>query len=322
MSLSDDYGYKIRGLDDRADDLQNELESLRTRFGYIDDLESELHSIRREVSSADDKADEVRSSLEELDDDVRSHIADTERALKKLTARIQLMEANLAAADKMPQADFDAFPPSWRTLADLAGRAREARQALLSDRERTTQDSRIRAHTEAVKERDGQYAQVLAAANILATTSYSSRAHQQAGRDFATARSQADHYTRQVNNLAAPARNAQVALTKDSETRARDAELLAEGAQARKKLHWQLRTRISEAIRDRALLPMWFVTVLGPVAPARDTEEWLEAATAVLAYRVTYEITDQVLALGEEPEGYEPARQRWRREISEDLRRW
>jgi hypothetical protein len=71
VSLSDDYSYKIRSLDSRIEDLENDLESLKTSFGYIDDLEHELRSIRSAVSDADDKADEVRSNLEDLDTDAR-----------------------------------------------------------------------------------------------------------------------------------------------------------------------------------------------------------------------------------------------------------
>ncbi|MFI9630816.1 hypothetical protein [Streptomyces sp. NPDC052042] len=67
---------------------------------------------------------------------------------------------------------------------------------------------------------------------------------------------------------------------------------------------------------------MWFVTVLGPVPPAHKTQEWMDLATEVLAYRVTYEITDQAVALGSAPDAYVPRRTEWHREITKDLRRW
>ncbi|MFE0205342.1 hypothetical protein [Streptomyces sp. NPDC058985] len=63
---------------------------------------------------------------------------------------------------------------------------------------------------------------------------------------------------------------------------------------------------------------MWFVTVLGPVAPTRKTEDWLEAATSLLAYR----ITDQVLALAGQPDDDDPGRDQWRQELTEALRHW
>lgn len=202
MSLSDDYSYKIRSLDSRIEDLENDLESLKTSFGYIDDLEHELRSIRSAVSDADDKADEVRSNLEDLDTEARGHIADTGRALKKLTARIQLMEANLAAADKMPRADFDSFPASWRALGVLAGKARAARTMLLTHVERDSNSSSIRSHQEAVEQRNEQYAAVLTAAETLASTAFGTPQHEQASQAFTTARHQADQYARTASHRA------------------------------------------------------------------------------------------------------------------------
>ena len=89
-----------------------------------------------------------------------------------------------------------------------------------------------------------------------------------------------------------------------------------------KKLAWLLRGRLADAIRDRALMPVWFVTVLGAVPPADKTQEWMDLATQVLAYRVTYGITGQVVALGPEPDEYGSRRHQWYRELTKDLRRW
>ncbi|MGW6878569.1 hypothetical protein ACWGHA_40325 [Streptomyces xanthophaeus] len=73
---------------------------------------------------------------------------------------------------------------------------------------------------------------------------------------------------------------------------------------------------------DRALLPMWFVTVLGPVPPAHKTQAWMDDATQVLAYQVTYGITDQVLALGPAPDQYTPRCTECHDELVKNLRRW
>ncbi|MEU5234073.1 hypothetical protein AB0G82_33100 [Streptomyces anulatus] len=77
---------------------------------------------------------------------------------------------------------------------------------------------------------------------------------------------------------------------------------------------------------NRLLLPAWFATVLGPAPPARDTERWLECATRVLLYRLTYRVDDQVLALGPGP-GPGPGpedehRHRWWEELATELRPW
>ncbi|MEV5508821.1 hypothetical protein [Streptomyces orinoci] len=48
----------------------------------------------------------------------------------------------------------------------------------------------------------------------------------------------------------------------------------------------------------------------------------MDFATQVLAYRNTYEITDQVIALGAEPDEYVPRRTSWHRELNKEPRRW
>ncbi|WP_308014157.1 hypothetical protein [Streptantibioticus parmotrematis] len=100
------------------------------------------------------------------------------------------------------------------------------------------------------------------------------------------------------------------------------ASLIEQGDKAQKKRTWHLRSRLAEVIRDRALLPMWFVTVLGPVPPAHKTQEWIDLATEILAYRITYQITDQVVALDLAPDGDVPRRTQWYRELTAGLRRW
>ncbi|MFI0977774.1 hypothetical protein ACH4SP_12270 [Streptomyces sp. NPDC021093] len=70
------------------------------------------------------------------------------------------------------------------------------------------------------------------------------------------------------------------------------------------------------------LLPVWFVTVLGPAPPARGTEQWLECAIRVLLYRLTCAIDDQVLALGPQPDAAAHHRYWWHKELRESLRRW
>ncbi|MBH1937838.1 hypothetical protein I5Q34_26810 [Streptomyces sp. AV19] len=82
-----------------------------------------------------------------------------------------------------------------------------------------------------------------------------------------------------------------------------------------------LRSRLADAISDRAVLPAWFVTVLGSAPPATRTQEWLETATQVLLYRLTHSVTDAVVALGDKPAGG-ARRAEWYEQLAKDLRRW
>ncbi|MDV9186835.1 hypothetical protein R6L23_01055 [Streptomyces sp. SR27] len=322
MTEGVDYGPKIRRLESRtgevesrASSAEDEIESLKRRIGYVDDLDFELRDIR-------DDARRIQGELDELDSDVRSDIADVEQAVKRLTGRIQLLEGHLLAAGGAPAADLDTVEPEWKHLAKAAATAAQTREGLLTDTQRTNHLSRIRAHESAVKERDEHQATVVEAARILSSTKRTSGVFKKAALEFNASRQIADSRAAQAAKTAAAAEAARTALVRDEAARAAKAPVLNAGDKAQRKLELVLRSRLADAIRDRALLPMWFVTVLGPVAPARRTQEWMELATQVMAYRVTYEVTDQALALGPKPVATGLRRTQWHQELAEALRRW
>ncbi len=74
------------------------------------------------------------------------------------------------------------------------------------------------------------------------------------------------------------------------------------GLQARSTLAKKIRTRLGEILRDDLLMPIWFDRVLGPTAPANNTQEWLDTAVEVVLYRLMHHIEDPVLALGQRPD--------------------
>ncbi|MEU1374925.1 hypothetical protein ABZ442_14790 [Streptomyces triculaminicus] len=83
--------------------------------------------------------------------------------------------------------------------------------------------------------------------------------------------------------------------------REKSLKVIEAGQRADIKLRIRLRSRLSAALGGKDLLPIWFVTALGPLPPARSANEWMDAATGLLAYRTTYQITDSVVALGDPP---------------------
>ncbi|MGW5927006.1 hypothetical protein ACWF2L_12225 [Streptomyces anulatus] len=196
------------------------------------------------------------------------------------------------------------------------------RSSLLPGHQREAHRLNIRHYEGAVEERDEHRDKVVEAAGILASQPRTSREFKQAVMDFGMSRTLAEGHEQRARKLAGPAQAARAALAQDDSLRQAKAALIEQGDKAEKKLNWLLRGRLADAIRDRALLPMWFVTVLGPVPTAHKTQEWMDHATQVLAYRVTYGITDQVLALGPAPDEYTPRRTEWHCERVKNLRRW
>ncbi|MFB6756295.1 hypothetical protein ACFCX6_35855 [Streptomyces sp. NPDC056353] len=320
--MSDDYSYQVRRLETRTGGMEHELHSLRSKLGEVEDLDYELRDIRSGIRSLEDDLSTVRNDLTELDDDVRGHIQDTDQSLKRLTGRVQALEAHLLAAGGAPLADFDTIDPEWKKLARTASHGWHVRSGLLPRHQREAHRLKVREYEGAVAERDEHRDKVVEAAGILASQPRTSREFKQAVMDFGMSRTLAASHDQRARQLAGPAQTAQAALAQDDTLRQAKASLIEQGDKAERKLNWLLRGRLADAIRDRALLPMWFVTVLGPVPPAHKTQEWMDLATQVLAYRVTYGITDHAVALGPAPNEYVPRRTEWYGELTKDLRRW
>jgi hypothetical protein len=84
----------------------------------------------------------------------------------------------------------------------------------------------------------------------------------------------------------------------------------------------RMRSRSSDALNSQVMLPTWFITVLGPLPPAKDTDGWMETATDVLVYRATYQVAAPIVALGSPPDRSGTRRAARYERLTRELRRW
>ena len=212
--------------------------------------------------------------------------------------------------------------PAWRKLARTAQAGREARSALLSDGERAARMMAIRQYHAALQQRQEHRDSVLAAARILARTEHPDQAHQQAAHDFETGLRRDKTVTERLTALGNRAANARAELKEDDTARAAKKPILDAGDEAEEQLEGLLRGHLAEALSERSLLPVWFVTALGPVPSGEKNRGWWNLAAAILAYRAAYEITDPLVTLGAHPTGDAGLRIAWYEELTQALRRW
>ncbi|MFI9630817.1 hypothetical protein [Streptomyces sp. NPDC052042] len=212
--MSDDYGYQVRHLETRTDGMEHELHSLRSKLGEVEDLDYELRHIRDDVRSLEDDLSTVRNELTELDDDVRGHTQDTDQALKRLTGRIQALEAHLLAAGGAPRADLDTIDPEWKKLARTASHGWHVRSGLLPEYQREAHRLKVREYQGAVEERDEHRDKVVEAADILASQPRTSREFKQAVKDFGMSRPLAERHDQRAQKQAGHAQAAQAALAR------------------------------------------------------------------------------------------------------------
>ncbi|WP_246144828.1 hypothetical protein [Actinacidiphila oryziradicis] len=162
---------------------------------------------------------------------------------------------------------------------------------------------------------------VIAAVGKL-TSTIASRGRAQAVTELGEALTQERRLRQDLDRQADHVEEADNALAADAKARAEKQGVIAAGEKAGKKLTLALRSRLADAISARTLLPSWFVTVLGAAPPAPRTQQGMDTATQVLLYRVTYDVTDSVVALGDKPVGRTGRRAEWYAQLSKDLRHW
>jgi hypothetical protein len=230
--------------------------------------------------------------------------------IKRLDARVEWLERNIRLQASTSEAQLDDVEPAEHDLARVAEAGHVARAQLLSPAARSALEAAVAAHSEAVRAQMHQRDLALDACAVLAETPRHDEVHAGAVVQFREAVAARGQALDRISDLASPALEASADLALDDEQQIAVADVLAEGELAWTALQKRLRTRLAEAVGEGALLPAWFTAVLGPIPPAADTRAWMDVGTSLLAYRITYGVSDPVVALGRPPGQPETARRR------------
>ncbi|GGZ18579.1 hypothetical protein [Streptomyces nitrosporeus] len=313
-----DTDRRVSDLDSRLDDLEGEHERLKSRFGYTEDLDHELRSLREDISGLETTTEKADGRADELDDRVEA----AERTVKRLTQHVRLLEGQIMAVGNVPPADLDTYTKDQRALAATMEYGWDAADALLTSTRRTYHQNRVQRFHDAQARHQATREEVLALVGTLLSTPYNTQPHAKTATKLRSviAREATEH--RGLARQASEARTSTAALAADRAATADKQPAIAAGQRAEQRLTLALRSKLADAVSNRLLLPAWFATVLGPAPPARDTERWLECATRVLLYRLTYHVDDKVLALGPCPNPEDEHQYQWWEKLTTELRPW
>ncbi|MEV5716185.1 hypothetical protein AB0L41_19995 [Amycolatopsis mediterranei] len=246
------------------------------------------------------------------------------RQLERLQQQVRVLERAVRVADGVPQADLDDVGAETRALAAEAARWDDLHKELVTKEQRARYAEEI-AHLDAVRGALSQCdADLVAVIGVLASTDRGSRARGDAeSRLRALATRRRTVLDEETPAAAAAAEKARLALREADAVEARVVPQLERAERAWHDLQVRLRTRITDALGSNVLLPSWFGNALG-VAPPSGTsgDAWIRTAASVLAYRVTFGVTDPALPLG--PPASEAAdtterRWTWRARLESDL---
>ncbi|MEW1639308.1 CopG family transcriptional regulator [Streptomyces sp. NPDC093801] len=327
--FTEDHGPRIEALKRSHADFER-----KTDF-VLSDVQSKLADLERSVEEhrwstirrfevLEGDLQEAKEEAESRSDGLEESISAADAGTERVARRVAALERQLRQAEGAVVADLDSDRGGkLRGLGLAVEEGLAAEEELLSPHKRAGVQSRI-SHLEQAREAlAGHRATVRQAAEVLASTAAGDPRRAQAEKEFTSAATAAHETQQRVAHLVRAAQGARAQLAADDALRARAAGVIEAGQRAHTQLRVRLRSRLSDALSGSELLPVWFATALGPMAPSRRAEEWLETALDVLAYRVTYQVTDAVLALGSTPDGSNAPRRTARfRELERELRDW
>ncbi|MFI0220124.1 CopG family transcriptional regulator [Streptomyces lydicus] len=324
MSWETSYSSVDRKVGRLETDLNYSLSSVRSTLSDVEQAVEELEGIPRRVDSLEQDLREAKEETEQVESNLDDRISTVDGDVERVVKRVEALERHLRQADGAVVVDLDEDRGGeLRSLTATVEKGLAARAGLLSDHERYRLQYCGKQLKDALEERGRHRAAVLQAAKVLATTQAGDDRRKAAEIDFAASAPKAQKIHSQVGALTTTAEGAKAKLEADDALHAKRAKTIDAGERADTKLRMRLRSRLSSAISSANLLPLWFVTVLGPLPPKRSANEWMGTATDLLAYRITYGVADPVVALGDKPDGHrQPRRMAWHRQLSSDLRRW
>jgi hypothetical protein len=305
---SGDLGTVLDKLRNDVEDLASAVQFLPDRLGVID---GHIEQLRRTLRTVEGRSAAADDAMRELG-----------AVVKRLDARVEWLERNIRLNDAgAVVVELDEVPPDLVHFAEIAEAGHVARSHLMSAAVRSGLESAVEAHADAVRGQAQQLAVALAASRTLADTDPGDEPHVEAIGEFRRSVAGMAAAGDQARALAREAVEASERLHTDDELRAAHAEVIAQGDRAWARLVQGLRSIVADAVGEGALLPAWFTTVLGPIPPAEDTRAWMDAATQLLAYRVTYGVTDPIVPLGFEPgEQHTGRRRAWHQQLKRQLR--
>jgi vacuolar-type H+-ATPase subunit I/STV1 len=306
-------GARIDRLARVVGELEDEIDHLKNRA--LPSVEDGVRAVSADLESLQELVEENTETLHKHDKTTRELSADT----KRLAVRIQWIEQHIRASGTAQTADLDTDTELTVLAATMdKGLAAEAR--LIPQSRRSALQYTVELHRSAVTRHAEAVDQVLAACRQLADTAIDDPAHRAARRAFTASKAARTSAAGEVNGLRNNATAYKSELEADTRLRQQLAPVIAKGTKARADLMTRLRTRLADAVGRAKLLPIWMTTPMGPMPPAENTDAWMEIATSLWAYRVTYAITDPVLALGKMPSNAPAWRRQWSHELETSMR--
>ncbi|MEV6133150.1 CopG family transcriptional regulator [Streptomyces violaceusniger] len=320
MSMDASHGDVNRRLGELKRDFDYELSAVQSK---LSEVEETVERLPYRVDTLESELEEAKEQIGQTTEDLESSVSAVEGAVERVSRRVAALERRARQAADAVVVDLDADPGAELHRLALAVEEGAAAQAqILPDWQRAALETPIGQLSRALEERGHHRRIVLRAAKVLAATAADHPGRKAAEHDFKTAAPKAQQAHDRIAPLRQKVEEARPKLEADDNARTRYGKTIGAGERADTKLRTRLRSRLAEAVSGKDLLPVWFETALGPLPPHRNPNAWMETATDLLAYRITYRIIDPVVPLGQLPAHAVPRRRSRHEELTRELKRW
>lgn len=293
MSIYEEVPARLATLRHDLESLNRKVSDLSSLEYRIDTLESDARTTRGQIYELGEQSQITQNELADL----HRQVLGTAAAVKKLTGTIAWMRRQFHTAEGTTPANLDHTTPAMKTLVQAIHRGHNSADQLLSDIQRASLETTLAQHARARQTRQSAIAQAMTASQLLATTDHRTPEFTQAAHTFRTARTRAHRENQFVRDSLDAVERAERALALDTGNRDTLIPWVRQGQAAEQKLRLQVRTRIGDAVAAGHLFPVWFSTVLGDSPDPEDTDGWIGLACDLVVYRITYGVTDPVVAL-------------------------
>jgi hypothetical protein len=215
---------------------------------------------------------------------------------------------------------LDAADPGLLALAEVAEHGECLERGLLAPELRAACERAITVWREHADVHRAARKRALKASRTIATTNSDQPGYQTAVLEFRDAREEMSRLSSVGQRSRKLASEARTTLKHDDASMCEHLEDIERGREARAMVTAALSERLIEAVDGNIPLPAWFTDVLGSTPSPAEPVRWWEAAVSLLAYRITFRISDPGRALGPRPGPASCARRRhWFGELDREL---
>lgn len=289
----------------------------------LDEIKTDLDELTNDQQRSHSEHQEQIEDLQEEKRTLEGTVSNLEERIGELSDQVTVLERR-ALHTNTARAELDTRTQSQQAYARRALRLFELTRMRLSKAERERKSNSLHhSQQSAVHLATAEDELVAAAKTLVNLTDRNPRepAHQQAAEAYKNAKHKRDRFQGGSNDWSQRITTLQSELDEDDRVRANHDEERRACRDDYLKLRRELHTKLQSAVDSSAVLPVWFTTVFGPGPPRHETEQWVKTAVDVLAYRVIYGVTDQIVALGPEisADSDDTTRRSWRQQLANRL---